>query len=114
MLALKYCKPQVQDFLYEGGIMMDNKNIIQKINSFLSKQEKVYIQPKKTRPLIGKLIKRGRAEFRTAFADELVEMGLLEPAPRIPGSYYERYRITQRGIDVGRKESGKSSKRKAK
>ncbi len=33
----------------------------------------VRFPPKKTRPMIGKLIKRGRAEFRTAFADELVE-----------------------------------------
>lgn len=32
--------------------------------------------PKKTRPLIGKLIKRGRAEFRTAFADDLKTPGL--------------------------------------
>lgn len=34
----------------------------------------VYFPPKKTRPLIGKLIKRGRAKFETAFANELVEM----------------------------------------
>lgn len=34
----------------------------------------VRFRPKKTRPLMGKLVKRGRAEFRTAFADELIEV----------------------------------------
>ena len=33
----------------------------------------VCFPPKKTRPLIGKLIKRGRAKFKTAFANELWE-----------------------------------------
>jgi len=28
----------------------------------------------KTRPLIGRLVKRGRAKFKTAFGDELIEM----------------------------------------
>lgn len=34
----------------------------------------VYFPPKKTRPLIGKLVKRGRAKFQTAFGGDLVEM----------------------------------------
>ena len=34
----------------------------------------VYFPPKSTRPLIGKLVKRGRAKFSTAFIDDLVEM----------------------------------------
>ncbi|MDO8637809.1 MAG: hypothetical protein Q7R34_16505 [Dehalococcoidia bacterium] len=34
----------------------------------------VYFPPKKTRPLVGKLVKRGRAKFQTAFGDDLVEM----------------------------------------
>ncbi len=34
----------------------------------------VYFPPKKTRPLKGKLVKKGRAKFRTAFAAEIVKM----------------------------------------
>lgn len=34
----------------------------------------VYFPPKKTRPLMGKLVKGGRAKFQTAFADELIKM----------------------------------------
>ena len=34
----------------------------------------VYFPPKKTRHSIGRVVRRERAEFRTAFANELVEI----------------------------------------